>query len=139
MGNRYPFIVQNIHLRGLIMAKRNDKGQFVKGSPGVSTGRPPRKTEAAYLEATLNRVSLENWQAVIDKALVDAITGDYQARRFLADYVLGKPPQILDLRGGDALLLADLLNKMKAKGFNAGEIFAALLETVATEADNDNE
>ena len=56
------------------------------------------------------------------------------ARRFLADYVLGKPPQILELRGGDAHLLAEVLEQLRARGVAASDVFEAMLQQLA-EAD----
>lgn len=108
------------------MAERDKKGRFVKGHSG-GPGRPRRHTEAEYIEATVGQVSLAKWQKVVNKALDDAMAGDRHARQFLADYLLGKPPQILELRGADAILLAQLLELCEQREISPGKIFEAML------------
>ncbi len=109
------------------MGARDDKGRFSKGNPG-GPGRPRRTVEREYLDATLNSVSLEDWQAIVRKAVTDAKQGNAWARSWLGDYVLGKPPQILELRGGDVALLAKLLRELDARGVSASDVFNAMLQ-----------
>lgn len=115
------------------MSERNNKGQFATGNR-ASPGRPPRNRERDYLNVTLAVVSLTDWQKVVKKALKLAIAGDFQARRWLSDYVLGKPPQILELKGLEAQQLAQLLEAMKTRGVSAGELFESMLAEIALES-----
>jgi hypothetical protein len=75
---------------------RNELGQFVAGNAG-GPGRPPRSTEQAYMEATINNCSLEDWGAIVRRAVQDAIAGDAQARTFLANYLIGKPKETVQV------------------------------------------
>jgi len=50
-----------------------------------------RRTQADYMGALLDRVTLETWRDVIDATVSKAKTGDAQARAFLAAYLVGKP------------------------------------------------
>lgn len=87
-------------LDGDIMAERNDKGQFVPGSGG-GPGRPKRRTEDQYLDATIARVTIKDWREIVDKAVSQAKRGDSRARAWLSDYVLGPPPQQIKHTGAD--------------------------------------
>lgn len=121
------------------MAERNNKGQFTTGNK-ASPGRKPRPAEREYLEATIESVSLEDWRLVVVKAVKLAKAGDYQARRWLGDYVIGKPPQILELRGVEAQQLAQLIKEMEQRGMTPGDLFEAMLaELVMSEAESDDD
>jgi hypothetical protein len=72
-------------------------------------------------------VSLIDWKKVTQKAVTLAIEGDYQARRWLSDYLIGKPPQILELKGAEAQTLAQVLEAFKAQGISPTEVFQSLL------------
>ena len=72
------------------MKDRNKQGKFVKGSKG-GPGRPPRKTEAVYLQATVNVCPVSSWKKIVLQAVKDAEKGDSQARLFLAKYLIGEP------------------------------------------------
>lgn len=85
------------------MATRNDKGQFVKGHPG-GPGRPRREVEHAYHTALVGKVTIEDWQKVVDRAVQDAKDGDHNARVFLAQYLMGKPQEHLDVTSADEQL-----------------------------------
>ena len=71
---------------------RNGNGQFAKGNPG-GPGRPPLITERKYLGVTIVACPPETWQAIVEKAVEDAKTGDAKAREWLSSYLLGKPEQ----------------------------------------------
>jgi hypothetical protein len=73
---------------------RNENGQFAKGNPG-GPGRPRRAVEREYLIALLEKISLVDWQEVIDKTLADAKAGDARAREWLARFLLGPKPSDL--------------------------------------------
>ncbi|MBC8445784.1 MAG: hypothetical protein H8D74_01155 [Chloroflexi bacterium] len=82
------------------MAKRDSKGRFVKGQSGNPLGRAKRKSEDEYLAALSKRVSLRDWLAVVDKAIELAKSeGDWRARQWLSDYLIGKPTQRIEHTG----------------------------------------
>ncbi len=85
---------------------RDAQGRFIKGSSGNPLGRAKRKAEDEFLAALSRRVSLADWIAVIDKALLLAKgEGDARARQWLSDYLIGKPIQRVEHagRGGGPL------------------------------------
>ena len=83
------------------MAARNEKGQFVKGESGNPNGRSRKEREIRYYEITQSAVTYEDWREVVKKAVVQAKRGDSQARKFLADYLLGLPTQKQEISGND--------------------------------------
>ena len=80
--------------------QRNAKGQFQKGWSG-GPGRPKTDARAAvYLAVAQEVCTLEDWRGVVLKAKIDALTGEDGAtrergRRFLADYLIGRPKQVV--------------------------------------------
>lgn len=74
--------------RGRPFAKGN-----VLGAGSSTSGRKSRAKEAAYLIRLHECVSIEDWEAVCIRALEDAKEGDRHARRWLSEYLLGKPAQ----------------------------------------------
>ena len=85
-------------------AERSKSGQFKKGHSGNPKGRAPRKKEERFMEVSIAAVSLKDWRAIIKKAVTRAKSGDPQARKFLADYLLGPPQQRLDVTSGGETL-----------------------------------
>ena len=83
------------------MVERDANGRFVKGHTGNPNGRPRRATEEEYLCAFNETMTVEDWVRIIRKAITQAKGGDRDARRFLADYALGKPKQRVALTGDD--------------------------------------
>lgn len=77
------------------------KGGYKPGQSGNPAGRPKREVEQAYLNATISKVSLDDWGKVIEKALLQAIDGDGEARKWLSEYILGKPTQRTEITGAD--------------------------------------
>lgn len=71
------------------MADRDERGRFVKGNPGG--GRHKRSTEDRYLHAIAEGVPMDRWTKIVAKALEQAGRGDYQARKWLTDYLIGQP------------------------------------------------
>lgn len=112
------------------MAERDAKGRFVKGHSG-GPGRKPRQVEADYLNATFAAVSIDDWDAIVRRAVRDAKQGNAWARNWLGDYLIGKPPQILELRAVDAALLRDLLKEFEARGVSPAEAFETMIATFA--------
>jgi hypothetical protein len=72
--------------------ERDANGRFVKGNGG-GPGRPKKEREQRYLEITLSACSFSDWRKIIKRAVADALDGDHQARSFLANYLVGPPPQ----------------------------------------------
>ena len=85
-------------------AARDENGQFKKGVSGNPKGRSPRKKEERFMEVSIAAVSLKDWRAIIKKAVEQAKRGDTQARKFLADYLIGPPQQKLDVTSGGEIL-----------------------------------
>ncbi len=81
--------------------QRDKKGRFLPGVPGSSPGRPRRAVEEKYHEILVGKVSEADWQAIIERAVTEAKAGDRDARNFLANYLLGKPRESLDLTSAD--------------------------------------
>jgi len=81
------------------VTERDANGRFVKGEYKGGPGRPKKKREERYLEITLNTVTFEKWKKIIEKAAEQAARGDKDARKFLAEYLLGKPDNNLNLNG----------------------------------------
>jgi len=64
-----------------------------------SPGRPPRPVEEKYHKWLLARVTKDVWIKIVDVAISRAQAGDDRARRFLADWCLGKPVERKELSG----------------------------------------
>lgn len=75
-----------------MVMERGPDGRFVKGKPG-GPGRPSRETEAEYRLAFTTAVPLAEWRLILAMALLQAKQGDDKARRFLADYIVGRPEE----------------------------------------------
>lgn len=79
------------------MAERDSKGLFAPGNQTAKgIGRPPKARELARLAILTEIVNETEWRKVVQIALNDAIGGaDGQTRekgrRFIADYLIGKP------------------------------------------------
>ncbi len=80
-------------------AKRDANGRFVKGTGG-GPGRPKKSREQRYYEIMRQRVTFKDWRHIIDVAVARAKAGDKEARKFLAEYLMGKPEQVLNVKGG---------------------------------------
>ena len=74
---------------------RDDKGRLLKGTKGISPGRPKRTTEHAYLHTLQRECTLDVWADITRQAITDALSGDRHARKWLSDYLLGPPIQRL--------------------------------------------
>lgn len=51
------------------------------------------------MQITLSTVTYKDWREIIEKAVVQAKRGNQQARKFLADYLLGPAPQRHEISG----------------------------------------
>jgi hypothetical protein len=102
--------------------RRTEAGRFVRGcSPGP--GRPPRRTEQAYMRTVMVACSMADWTVIVEKAVVDARAGDAVARHWLSRYLLGNPEfkaptpreiEILDASGAEEA------------GFQTGVLYAQI-------------
>jgi hypothetical protein len=80
------------------MAERDKNGKFAKGNKvSVGHGRPLRRTEDRYMAVVIGAVSLEDWQAIVTRAVEDAKGGDVQARKWLTSLVIGDKPSIVNV------------------------------------------
>lgn len=118
------------------MSERDDKGRFQPGNR-ASPGRRARRTERQYLDTTIAAVNLADWKKITGTAVKLAIEGDDKARRWLSDYLIGKPPQILELKGAEALTLSQVLEAFKSRGIAPAEVFQSLLTELDAGADDD--
>ena len=69
---------------------------FPKGVSGNPSGRPPKARELAALAVAREIIGLAEWREIWKKALTDATTAEDgatrdKARRFIAEYLIGKP------------------------------------------------
>lgn len=116
------------------MVDRNEGGLFAPGNK-LGRGRPPRAVEQEYINAVIGGVSMAQWKKIVKKAVADAMDGDRHARQWLSDYLIGKPPTILDIRAGEAKLLSQILDILQGQGLEAVAVFESmLLELTVIEA-----
>lgn len=113
--------------------KDTKTGRFLPGNK-ASPGRKKKAVERDYTKMFTDVVTPDKWREMIESALKLAVQGDSFARRWLSDYIIGKPPQILELRGAEAAQLAQLIEAMKQRGMSAGDLFAAMLAEIAVES-----
>jgi len=73
--------------------KRDANGRFVKGDSG-GPGRLPKATEQVYWNIARTKCTLDDWTAIIDRAIQDAKSGDKTARAFLSDILIGDPGKL---------------------------------------------
>lgn len=75
---------------------RNSKGQFEKGTaPPNRKGRPSSTKE--YYNALAKLVTPTKWRKICRRAIEDAIAGDRYARKWIGEYLMGKPTTNVDL------------------------------------------
>jgi hypothetical protein len=72
---------------------RDDRGRFKKGVSGNPNGRPKKSREQRYMSITMTACTFSDWKAIVKRAVEDAKRGDSNARKFLADYLVGPPVQ----------------------------------------------
>jgi hypothetical protein len=72
---------------------RDGNGRFAKGQSGNPGGRPKKARGERYYEITQAACTFKEWREIIRCAVEQAKDGDRSARKFLADYLLGPPPQ----------------------------------------------
>lgn len=94
------------------MTPRDENGRFVKGHSGNPNGGSAKKRSASYLAAFNKTLTIQDMKAIVAKAVEQAKAGDKDARRFVADYALGKPQQRVEVSGdGNAPLVIEIVRK----------------------------
>src|SRR5262245_51278722 len=73
-----------------MLEQRDDRGRFAPGNSG-GPGRPRRAIERDYLAALADAVPIDRWRGIVDRAVEDASQGDAKARRWISEYLTGKP------------------------------------------------
>ena len=91
------------------MTDRGPDGKFIKGKKG-GPGRPPKATEAEYLDALKDILPLERFQRIVDSYAKRAEKGDTRAAEVLFKYVL---PQVSRV---DLTTKNESLNAITIKG-----------------------
>jgi len=66
------------------------------GQSGNPAGRPRREVEERYLRVFRRAVKVGDWRDILDKAVELAKEGDKDARKFLAEYLVGKPTEYVN-------------------------------------------
>lgn len=118
------------------MAVRDPKtGRFIRGHTNISSGRPPRPTEAKYLQAMSEAVSLEDWRTATKKMLDLAKAGDVAAYKVIVPYFAGLPVQRLQLSAADADRLAAVLREFERRGVSASVIFEQMFAEMAAQVE----
>jgi hypothetical protein len=75
-------------------------GRFASGWKGG--GRKPISEpalRAQYLDELTKTVPLTKWQEICNVAVAQALEGDGRAREFLANYLVGRPLQAVEVSG----------------------------------------
>jgi hypothetical protein len=67
------------------MTRQRRKPELVKGHV------THRRTEGDYMGVLLDAVTLDDWRAVVNNATALAQAGDPHARKWLAQYLMGRP------------------------------------------------
>lgn len=75
---------------------RDENGRFIKGNGG-GPGRPRKEREVEYYRVLVTQCSMDDWRAIIAKAIEQAKRGDAVARKWLSDYIAGEPEHNVNL------------------------------------------
>jgi hypothetical protein len=94
------------------MNRQPNSGSFRPGNPG-GPGRPKRGPELPYLEAVKSVVTLEEWRAVLERALADAKIGNARAREWLGKLLVGDDPLGLLELAADVEELENMIREPK--------------------------
>lgn len=92
------------------MAVRDDKGRFIKGVSGNPGGKPVDRHK--YIKKIDTTMKLSDWQQIINKAIDQAKRGDERARRWLSEYLLGKPQQHVDVTSNAETIMQPKLDNL---------------------------
>jgi hypothetical protein len=111
--------------------ERDAKGHFKKGHAPVSPGRPKAAVEIEYMAILKQGVTPDDWRKIVNTAVSLAMAGDWKAREWVGNYLVGRPNFTLELKAPDAVLLNQLLKQLEATGTTASELFEELLNEYA--------
>jgi hypothetical protein len=75
---------------------KDNLGRFAKGNTFSAVYRNVSPL-AKYRNAFQESISNGDWKKIILKAVEQAIDGDKEARRFVAEYLVGRPKETIDL------------------------------------------
>lgn len=114
------------------MPEQGANGRFVKGNKG-GPGRPRGSAANPYREATLSKVSVERWEHIVDKAIEDAESGDKHARRWLGEYLVGRPSTPSVVGGVGTALLERLIDLLRATDHQPEQVFESLITRLEQE------
>lgn len=129
---------------------RDNAGRFAQGNPG-GPGRPRRVVELDYLATLGDALTLEDWAAIVRRAVADAKNGSGTAREWVSKYALGANPMgLFDLARREALGVTsgdeiDVMNKEEAmprllrNSFSDAPPFIKAAENKITEAQAEQE
>ncbi len=82
------------------MRERDENGRFIKGKSGNPSGRPPKEREERYREILVSTCTFAAWERIVKKAVEQAERGNKDARKWLADYLVGTPVKQVDIKSG---------------------------------------
>ena len=77
------------------MTDRGPDGKFIPGNK-ASPGRAPKAREERYYEITMTACSYKDWEEITKTAVRQAKKGDPVARKWLSEYLVGKPEENLN-------------------------------------------
>lgn len=98
-----------------------------KGQTSPNPGRKPRPVEQRYAEIFREACTPADWQAICARAVSDAKQGDARARAWLGEYLIGRPPQTLNIGTADAALLQQAIEALTLARLSPAEVFAELI------------
>ena len=79
---------------------KDEGGKFLPGNPG-GPGRPARPVDERFVERLRECVTDQDIDDIILETVKRAKRGEWRARRFLWEYGVGKPRQMVELTGND--------------------------------------
>lgn len=94
---------------------RDAIGRFVAGNKaarGNKGGRPPRTRDYEIIRQMETQVTAGQIQSIIARAVQDAIDGDRFARRWVWDYLVGRPVTSAPAPDGKDSPLAQLIEQL---------------------------
>jgi hypothetical protein len=103
-----------------MVADRNADGTFKKGVYKGGPGRRRVADEERYLSVLRRTLTVDDWAAIVQKAIDQAKRGDSTARAFLANYAIGRPTEYINVdatSNGNTLtgLLADVRGALQTE------------------------
>ena len=105
--------------------ERNRDGTFKRGWSG-GPGRPKRVTERTYLATMSERVTINAWCQIVDRAIGDAIDGCDKSRTWLSRYLMPTP-----VPGRDLLAEPEDADSRPAHELDDTELAGALYQLVS--------